>query len=133
MKPKSEPNVWSQVEVLDKPSQINKGLKGSGDFEFTGTLVFGGQWTGTIRSEDPKALLEVMPGAQIRGRIAVPTVVAHGQLPDVEIEAKKFIASSGSHITGRVKAEKFIIQEGAIVEGRITSAQLPKMGFDRQV
>ncbi len=118
-----EGQSWSQVEVIETPNRVTESFKGSGEFEFSGVLQFGGQWSGTIRSKDPNAILEFLSTSQVAGRIQAETLIVSGFLSDVEIEAKKLIAKKGARIFGRINSEKLIVEEGALIEGRLNTTK----------
>ena len=118
---KSETLYWPQVDLVRNPHQVSAGFRGRGDLEFSGTLVFGGQWSGSIQAKEPGSHLHILPSAQIVGQIRAERVTCEGSLNDVDLETELFFAKKGARVLGRVRAEKIVIEEGALVEGRIVS------------
>ncbi|NCN41555.1 polymer-forming cytoskeletal protein [bacterium] len=113
--------IWENLEVLENQNWISDQFSGRGHFEFRGQLRFSGDWTGSIRSDDPGACIFILKGASIKGSIHVARVVVEGKLSDVEVQTRSFEAHHGATVIGRVYAENLLIDEGAIVQGDISS------------
>jgi cytoskeletal protein CcmA (bactofilin family) len=109
--------IWQDFEMLKEQHWVASDFRGRGEMEFRGQLRFSGQWTGSIRSDDPEARLYILEGARIEGRIHVAHVMVGGFLVDAHVEAQSFQALATAKIAGYVRAERMQIEEGAVLEG----------------
>lgn len=113
--PKEEPKM---VDDLTSPKDMNtfiaKGSEFAGKLTFEGTVRVDGKVDGEIFS---KGTLIIGPGADIKAKVNVDSVIISGNLNGNITAKKKVELRAPAKLKGNILTPSLVIEEGVIFEG----------------
>lgn len=113
--PKEEPKMVNDfTNPKDMNTFIAKGSEFAGKLTFEGTVRIDGKVDGEIFS---KGTLIIGPGADIKAKVNVDTVIISGNLDGNITAKKKTELRAPAKLKGNIMTPSLVIEEGVIFEG----------------
>lgn len=106
-------------------SLIAAGTEIRGDVLFTGRLHIDGKVEGSIRADDPGAVLTLSNQAQVVGEIVAPHIVINGAINGDVTAGERLELASNARVEGNVYYKVLEMSAGAQINGKMVCRAEP--------